>query len=196
MPRPPRRFAAGGLYHVNARGSNREPLYSTEGDRIVFEERFAGVVRAYDLRCVGLVQMTNHYHAVLQTPDARLSDALRDLHGGYSRLYCRVYGRDAHLFKNRFGAVEIETERQLLTAMRYIHLNPVRAGLCERPEDWRWSSYASTIGLVPEPAYLSVGLLLDLLSPDRRRAQERYRRFVEDGAEEIRHLRSLAAVLP
>ena len=195
VPRPHRMFTPNGIYHVFARGSNREALYSADGDHIAFEERLGGVVRAYELRCAAWVQMTNHYHAILQTPDARLSDALRDLHGGYSRLYCRAHGRDAHVFKNRFRAVEIETEAQFLTAMRYLHLNPCRAGLCDSPEAWLWSSYPATIGNVREPAFLSLELLLGILGPEPSEAQARYRRFVEAGASELRHVRTLASSL-
>lgn len=196
MPRPPRTFAPDGVYHVIARGSNREPLYAADGDHVAFTTRFASVVRSYELRCLGWVQMTNHYHAVFQTPDERLSDALRDLHGGYSRLHCRLHGRDAHLFKNRFRAVEIESDEQLLTTMRYLHLNPYRAGLCEKPEQWRWSSYPATVGVERPPSYLSLELLFSLFSSNRTGAQARYRRFVEAGAAELDHLRAVAALLP
>jgi REP element-mobilizing transposase RayT len=85
VARPKRIFVPDGIYHVVSRGSNREPLYRCDGDRVAFTDRLTAVVADYDVECLALTQMTNHYHLVVRTPDARLSDALRDLHGGYSR---------------------------------------------------------------------------------------------------------------
>ena len=179
MGRPRRVFVADGIYHVVSRGSNREPLYRFDGDRVAFIDRFATLIEDYELDCFALVLMTTHYHASIRTPDGRLSDALRDLHGGFSRLCSRVYGRDAHLFRNRFTAELVDGEAHLLTVLRYVHLNPVRAGICRDPSGWPWSSYRATVGLEPAPAYLALDTLFGLLGPDRRREQERYRQFVE-----------------
>ena len=179
MSRPPRSFEPDGIYHVMSRGSNREQLFRSAGDRVAFLERLERVVERYDLRWIAYNLLGNHYHGIVQTPDARLSHAMRDLHGGYSRLCRSVYGRDAHLFRNRFRAEHIDSRKYLLVAMRYCDLNAVRAGLCASPEQWQWSSYRALIGLDPSPSFLSAEIFLPMLDDDLDRARAEYADYVE-----------------
>ena len=135
MARPKRAFEAWGIYHLGSRGSNRGPIFRFDGDRAAFLDRIAKVAHRYELRWVAYCLMGNHYHAIVQTPDSRLSAAMRDLHGGFSRLCRSIYGRDAHLFKNRFWCEPIDSPEYFITAMGYVDLNPVRAGLCRHPAE-------------------------------------------------------------
>ncbi|HWB23141.1 MAG TPA: transposase [Gaiellaceae bacterium] len=183
MPRPPRAFVDHGIYHVASRGSDRQPLFSFDGDRSTFLERLTSIVERYELACVAYCLMGNHYHLVVQTPDSRLSRALQELHGGYSRHFNRVHGRSAHLFRNRFLARLIDGDAYLLAACRYVARNPVRAGLCGRASDWPWSSYRATAGLVPTPPLLSESLLRDACGGTAN-WRKRYQDFVEQPVEE------------
>jgi putative transposase len=179
MPRATRAFVADGVYHITSRGSNRQPLFLFDADRRSFLDRLAEVVERFELACVAYCLMGNHYHLLLQTPDGRVSDALRDLNGGYSRHFNRIHGRSAHLFRNRFLAKQIEDEAYLLSACRYLVYNPVRAGLCRQPTEWPWSSHRATAGLDPAPRFLDHALIRDACGNDRDWRQ-RYRDFIAE----------------
>ncbi len=125
--------------------------------------------------------MTTHYHLVVFVPLGGLSDGMRLLNCGYSRQTNRRHGRTMHLFRQRFFSVETRSHAHLLECCRYVVLNPVRAGLCERPEDWPWSSYRATAGIDVAPPFLAVQHVLGLFGRDLRRAEAAYRAFVEDG---------------
>jgi REP element-mobilizing transposase RayT len=132
----PRHFNAG-LYHVGSRGSDTRHLCLTSDDRGEFEARLGATCLRHELGLVSYALLGNHYHAVFRIPDARLSKALQELHGGYSRHHNRVHARRAHLFQAHCFAVEIESDRQLLTVARYVARNPYEAGLVDDPFHWR-----------------------------------------------------------
>jgi REP-associated tyrosine transposase len=169
------------MYHIGSRGNNKETLYFDDEDREVFLRyvsqtslRHGWVVLAYCL-------MSTHYHLVLQVPLGGLSAGMQLLNGGFLRRTNRRYGRSRHLFQNRFFSRTIEADGHLLEACRYVVLNPVRAGLCESPEEWRWSSYRSCAGLEVGPAFLATAAVLGLFGHERRQAERSYRAFVRDG---------------
>jgi REP element-mobilizing transposase RayT len=172
-------FVEDGIYHLAARGSDRQPIFLFDTDRVAFLDRLAVVVERYELACVAYCLMGNHYHLLLQTPDGSVSGAMQDLNGGYSRHFNRVYGRSAHLFRNRFFASQVEHEAYLLTACRYLMHNPVRAGLCRLPSEWPWSSFRSTAGLDPTPRFLNQTLIRDACGGQRDWRQH-YRDFVAE----------------
>lgn len=183
MPRPPRAWVPGGIYHVFSRGSNRHALFLYDKDRIDLLDYAAIVVARYELECWAFGLMTNHCHYLFRIPDApiALSDALRDLNGTYARRFNHRYGREAHTFRNRFGAVLQETQEQLLWSARYIVRNPVEAGLCGHPSEWSWTSYRATAGLEPPPPLLSVSKLLSLFGDEPEGAMAAYVDFVDGG---------------
>lgn len=178
VSRAPREFVAGGIYHVYSRGSNRQAIFAFDSDRTDFLECLSRVVRVYKLSCLGYCLMPNHYHLVLQTPDARVSYAMKALNGRYALRFNHRYGRGAHLFKNRFGAVRQETESQLLWTLRYIVWNPVESGLCAAPDEWPWSSYRASVGLDKPPPFLDVAGLLSFFGDGLETAMGRYQDFV------------------
>lgn len=181
MPRAPRNFIPNGIYHIAARGSDRGALFLFDGDRRMFLRRLVQTVADYELSCLSYCLMGNHYHLIVRTPDARLSKALQELNGGYSRHFNQIYGRDAHLFRNRFLARLIASEVHLLTACRYVAHNPVQAGLCGRPLDWPWSSYRTSAGLGTS-LFVDDRILRDAFGPGPE-WRRRYRDFVESNEE-------------
>jgi putative transposase len=136
MPRARRNFTAGGIYHVYSRGSNRQALFRFDADRLDFLSCFERVAKRHHLACYAYCLMPNHFHLVVETPDGRLSEAMKALNGRYALRFNRRYGCDAHLFKNRFGAVSQETTEQFHWTLRYAVRNPVDAGLCADPGEW------------------------------------------------------------
>jgi REP element-mobilizing transposase RayT len=163
---------------VSAHGSDRRPLFVFDTDRTDFLERLWKAADRHELSCIAYCLMGNHYHLIVQIPDARISKALQELHGGYSRNFNLVHGRTAHLFRHRFLAELVEDEAYFLTLCRYLAHNPVRVGLCRRPSDWPWSSHRASAGLAPVPAQLRERMLRDAFAGagDWR---ARYRDFVD-----------------
>jgi putative transposase len=171
-------FVPNGIYHVASRGSDRRLLFATDEDREIFIDRLERTLKHFELPCLAYCLMGNHYHLIVQTPDARLSTALQELHRGYSRQFNSRHRRSAHLFRSRFMAHLIDSDAYLLTACRYIAHNPVRAGLCVRPSDWRWGSYRASVGLDPVSPHLSETMLRGIFdNGDDWRS--RYRAFIE-----------------
>lgn len=178
MARPRRVWIDGAIYHVFARGSNRQAIFLNEGDYVEFELLLASAVTAHGLDCFGWSLMPNHWHGVLRCPPDGLSRFMKHLNHRYALRFDRRWGRTAHVFDNRFGAVLQETEEQLLWTLRYVVRNPVDAGLCGSPFDAQWTSFAGTAGLVPPPAHLRVDEVLGHFGAERVEARRRYVAFV------------------
>lgn len=175
MGRSPRDFAPGAIYHVHSRGSNRQAIFTFDFDRVDFLGCLNRVMQQAELRCLAYCLMSNHYHLVLETGDGELSRAMQTLNGRYANRFNHRYDRDAHLFKNRFGAVRQMSESQLLWTLRYTVMNPVDAGLCGTPDEWRWSSYRASAGLDPAPSFLDLSRLLSHFGDVSETAMARYR---------------------
>jgi REP element-mobilizing transposase RayT len=182
MARPLRIEFAGALYHVTSRGNRREPIYEDDEDRRMFLGILAEVVKQFNWICHAYCLMTNHYHLVVETPERNLSKGMRQLNGVYTQASNRRHGRSGHLFQGRFKAILVDKEAHLLELVRYVVLNPVRAGAVARAGEWPWSSYRATAGEGPAPAGLTVEGLLSRFGQEREEAQKRYRRFVAEGA--------------
>jgi REP element-mobilizing transposase RayT len=181
MARKPRIEVPGGYFHLTTRGVNGEPVFFDSGDRIVFLTRLARTVRLYDWVCTAYCLMTNHFHVVIQTPQPTLARGMEFLNGGYAKATNQRHGRDGHLFGRRYSSTAIESDSHLLEAGRYVVLNPIRAGLCDAPAQWPWSSFRGTAGLTEAPGFLAVDRVLGLFGGDRHAATAAYRRFVLDG---------------
>ncbi len=125
--------------------------------------------------------MSNHYHLLVETPDANLSRGMRQLNGIYTQTFNRRHDRVGHVFQGRYKAILVERENYLLELSRYIVLNPVRAGVVGSAKDWPWSSYRATVGLVKGPDYLNVEWLLAAFAKRKSVAIERYKEFVAAG---------------
>jgi putative transposase len=182
VPRRPRLQFPGGLYHVNTRGNRRCAIYLDDDDRTYFLRLLAKVVVRAKWTCHAYCLMTNHYHLLVETHEATISDGMEILNGQFARGFNAKYGLRGHLFEERFYDEVVEDDVQLLSAARYIVRNPVRAALCERAADWRWSSCAATAGAAQAPTFLTVDTLLGMFGRDRHAAARRYVEFVEDMA--------------
>lgn len=178
MARPPRPQFSDGLYHVSARGNERSPIYRDAGDRRLFLELVAKAVERYHWRILCYCLMTNHYHLLLQTPEPNLSRGMRQLNGVYAQSFNHRHARVGHLFQGRYAARVVQADEHLLLAVRYIVRNPVRAGLCHDPSQWRWSSHRAALGKEPRWFLDRTGLLAHFGST-RASALERYRAHCE-----------------
>jgi putative transposase len=183
VARPPRLEFAGALYHVTARGNERRDIFlgDADGDRAALLnvlgatcERFNWLIHAYCL-------MTNHDHLLVETPDANLSEGMRQLNGVFTQYVNRTHTRVGHLFQGRFKAILVERDSYLLELARYVVLNPVRAGMVPAPGDWPWSSYRAMVGEVPAPGWLETDAVLRVFSDERTTAVNGYRRLKAEG---------------
>ena len=179
MPRLPRVNVPNGIYHVTARGNRRQPLFLDDRDHELFLGMLStlGVRRRW--RCHGYCLMPNHYHVVIETPDADLSPGMQYLNGVYADHFNFFHGTDGHLFQGRFHAVLVESDPHLAELSRYLALNPVRAGLAATARDWRWSSYPAIAAGRRSPGFVDAQGILGLFGRDPERARRAFVRFVE-----------------
>ena len=184
MARPLRIEFPGALYHVTSRGNAKEPIFIDDEDRGRFFDTLSVVVERFEWLCHAYCLMTNHYHLLIETPNGNLSRGMRELNGVYTQGFNQRYRRVGHLFQGRYKAILVEKNHHLLSLCRYVVLNPVRIGLVKRPEQWKWSSYRGTIGLVKKPSFLTDDWMLSQFDGRKRIAREKYRRFVMEGIDE------------
>ena len=146
MARPLRIEFAGAVYHVTARGDGQEDIYLGDDDRRLFLEVLGEVCERFDWVVHAYCLMDNHYHLLVETPNANLAKGMRQLNGVYTQAFNRGHARVGHVFQGRYKAILVQKESYLLELARYIVLNPVRARMVRSAKDWPWSSYRSTAG--------------------------------------------------
>jgi putative transposase len=181
MGRPVRIEYAGALYHITSRGNERKKIFLDVEDRIRFMNLLREYHDRYGIRIHSYVLMDNHYHLILETPMGNLLKVMHGINGGYTGYFNRKYKRVGHLFQGRYKAILVEKESYLVPLSRYVHLNPVRAGLARRPEGYRWSSYRGYIGKEKEEDWMEYGWVLSQFAETRKRAGWKYKGYVEEG---------------
>jgi REP element-mobilizing transposase RayT len=184
MGRPLRIEYPGAFYHVTSRGNEQKDVFKSQKDREKFlsylesaTERYGAAVHVYCL-------MSNHYHLLMETPEGNLSQVMRHINGAYTNYFNTKRKRAGHLFQGRYKAILVEKDAYALELSRYIHLNPVRAGMVKMPEEYRWSSYRSYIGMTGQPDWLRTKEQLGQFHGGEREKRGNYRRFVEDAVGE------------
>ena len=171
MPRRRRPQVAGGLYHVTMRGNNRGEIFVSDEDRAMLIDAIGRAKRRHGWKVHAYCLMSNHYHLLIETPEPNIAIGMQWLNSTYAHRFNEKYERIGHLFQRRYADGIILTDEHLHEVIRYIPLNPVRAGLCKRPEDWPWSNCRATLGYGPREPFLSVRPTLDRFSPDPNEAR-------------------------
>ncbi len=179
MARPLRIEYPGAYYHVINRGNGGEKVFKRIGDKKKFLEYLEKTVKRFSLKLHTYCLMTNHYHLLIETPQQNLSVAIQWLNVSYAAYYNRRHKRNGHIFQGRYKAVLIDADEYLGQLSRYIHLNPVRAGMVTAAGQYPWSSYSAFIGKTKAPAWLETGGLLGYFGKQKKRAIRNYRNFVE-----------------
>ena len=178
MARPLRLEFEGAFYHVTARGNERKNIYTGETDYQKFLTYVKEAQKKYGMVVHAYVLMTNHYHLLLETPEANLSRAMHHINSSYTTYINVKQKRCGHLFQGRYKSILIERDSYLTELSRYIHLNPVRAGLVDRPEAYQYSSYLAYT--TSKGDYIANSdLVLGALSADKKEARAKYKTFVE-----------------
>ncbi len=181
MARALRVHFIGAVYHVTSRGNERKNIVRSDQDRELFLRVLAQTIEDYNVVCHAWVLMDNHYHLLIETPEANLSKAMRHLNGVYTQKHNRGNRRVGHLFQGRYKAILVEKGSHLLELCRYVVLNPVRAKMAKHPKEWKWSSYHATAGRDKKEPWLTTDWILGQFGNSRSKAQKKYRQFVQDG---------------
>jgi REP element-mobilizing transposase RayT len=185
VARPLRLCFEDARYHVIARSTSDGVLFRDDFDRERFLAAFDRIVERQRWICHAYCLMTTHYHLVVETPLANLPLGMQQLNGRHASGFNERHGRTGHLFGSRYRSILIEDARYLLAVCRYVVLNPVRAGICDLPEEWPWSSYRATAGLEPTPRFLTTETVLaEAGGGTYPAAQAAYREFVAAGIED------------
>jgi putative transposase len=180
MGRKPRILFPGAFYHVYNRGNDKHPIFRDDDDRAKYLSYVARYARELSVVINAYCLLGNHFHLFLQTLLANLPQFMQRLNLAYAKWYNNKRDKTGHLFTSRYNSVLVQEGSQALELTRYIHLNPVKAELVSRPEDWRWSSYREYTGKRVS-TFLSTEMTLGQFGRDLKTQYRAYQRFVLEG---------------
>lgn len=180
MSRPLRIEYPGAFYHITSRGNERRNIFRDDKEREQFlsyfgtaTDRYKAVIHVYCL-------MSNHYHLLLETPLGNLSQIMHHINGAYTTYFNKRHKRSGHLFQGRYKAIVVDKDEYAAELSRYIHLNPVRAGIVKNPDEYPWSSYRYYSGKRKRPEWLVPDFILSYFGKDTSEARKGYRKFVNE----------------
>jgi putative transposase len=179
MARPLRIEYPGAFYHVTSRGNEKKDIFRDTKDRQRFLRYLESATKRYGASMHVYCLMSNHYHLLLETPKGNLSQIMRHINGAYTTYFNVRHQRAGHLFQGRYKAILVEFDEYAKELSRYIHLNPVRAGIVENPGKYPWSSYQYYVGHRKAPEWLVAGFILSYFSKKVFSARKTYREFVQ-----------------
>jgi len=181
MARPLRLVFAGALYHVTSRGNRREAVYEDDADRRLFMSLLDQVCDIHNWLCHAYCLMGNHYHLLVETPDANLSKGMRQLNGMYTQNFNQIHNGWVMCSGDGARRCWWKKKSYLLEVARYIVLNPVRAQMVRTAKEWPWSSYRATAAQCDPPNCLMTDWLPAAYCSRKSDAVEHYKQFVQEG---------------
>jgi len=180
MPRIARKKSKSGIYHVILRGSNRQEIYHDDNDRIRFLETMDKYCQKSKIKLHGWCLMGNHVHLLIEEGDEELAITMKRIGVSYVRYFNLKYGITGHLFQDRYRSENVDSNEYLLTVIRYIHQNPVKAGIVKKCMEWKWSSCAGYYGKSYYPEGLLVSeLILGMFNSSKIEAFELFKEYNE-----------------
>jgi REP element-mobilizing transposase RayT len=183
MPRQARLDVPGALHHLMLRGINKSPIFEDDRDRTQFLDRLEKNVTAAEARVYAWALMTNHVHILFKSGKQGISDVMRKQLTWYAQYYNRRHRRSGHLFENRYKSVLCDEDNYLLALIRYIHLNPIRAGIVKTLEEldcYPWCGHSVVTGKQECP-WMDTDYILAQFGDTKRKARNEYRRFLCEG---------------
>jgi putative transposase len=199
MSRPLRIQYPDAWYHVMNRGRHGESIFETKEDYWTFVELLQELNDVFNVRVAAYCLMSNHYHLLVQTPEANLSRSMRHLNGVYTQRYNRRHSCDGQLFRGRYKSIVVESDSYALELVRYIHRNPLEAGLVDNLLKYQWTTHKPYLSDAKKWKWLHKDYILKLFSKSKTESIRLYRQFILKGTpEEINQIfgrRTLPTVL-
>jgi REP element-mobilizing transposase RayT len=172
----------GAFYHVTSRGNLREKVFFEDKEREKFIEILRRTKERYGYFLHAYVLMDNHYHLLIETLKANISQIMQNINTSYTVYVNKKHKRSGHLFQGRFKGIIVDKDEYLIGLSRYIHLNPIRAAMVQRPEDYQWSSYKAYRNNSGD-ALVHTADTLSYFSKNKEKALKAYQAFIEEGIE-------------
>lgn len=166
----------GAIYHITSRGNHRNDIFRDEEDYLVYLTILREALERYNGNLYCYCLMTNHVHLVIETSDIKVSEIMRRINLFYTKYFNNKYNLIGHLFQGRYFAELVEEDKYILEVSRYVHLNPIKANMVKKPEEYQWSSYAMYIGKEKEKLISSEKILSYFRKENSR---ELYKKFLE-----------------
>lgn len=179
MPRPNRTHVPGEIRHLIARGNRRQDIFESERQWQDFMDDLSLNAKAGGLILFGDTLMTNHFHCMARTGDHPIGEVLGPTLTRFAMHSNIENCRSGHVFEGRYKSRLVRDDAHAKNTLRYIHRNPVRAGLVKDPSLWRWTSHRVYLGIEEDPR-IDTTFMLSLFHPDRAKAREAYRKFMDD----------------
>ena len=184
MSRPLRIQYPNAWYHVMNRGRRGELTFTTDEDHEVFIDILKELVDVYKVHVAAYCLMSNHYHLLLQTPNANLSRAMRHLNGVYTQRFNMSHFCDGQLFRGRYKSIVVDADSYLIELVRYIHRNPLEAGLVDKLNKYKWTSHKGYLSDAKKWDWLHKDFILSLFSKNKADSIRIYKQFVSNKADE------------
>ena len=178
MSRPLRIEYPGAWYHVMNRGKRFEKIFTDDTDYEMFLELLKDASETWKVNIAAYCLMSNHYHMLLQTPDGNISRTMRHINGVYTQRFNRKHGQDGQLFRGRYKSILVSGDSYLLQLVRYIHRNPIKAGLVETLDAYKWSSHNGYLSIAKKWDWLHKKFIYSFLTKNRKEWIKRYRQFI------------------
>jgi len=184
MSRPLRIQYPGAWYHVMNRGSRSNAVFLRNQDYKAFIDILKESAELWKVNIAAYCLMSNHYHLLIQTPEANLSRSMRHINGVYTQRFNKMHGSDGPLFRGRYKSILIDADSYLLEVVRYIHRNPLRAGIARSIGAYPWSSHHGYLSEAKDWAWLYKDFIFSLFASHRDVAKTEYVRFISQGDRE------------
>ncbi|OVE80644.1 hypothetical protein BVY03_05750 [bacterium K02(2017)] len=181
MTRPLRIEFDGAWYHIINRGQDRRKIVRSDSDRKRFFNTLEETIETYGIEVHAFSLMNNHYHLLIRTPNAGLSNAMRHFNGVYTQRCNIAWRKDGPLYKGRYKAILIEEDDYLIQLVRYIHLNPVKANICKKAQNHPWTSHKCYLNPKNAPNWLNTNHVLSRFGKTTKTAIKHMNNFVQDG---------------
>jgi putative transposase len=178
MSRPLRIHYPDAWYHVMNRGRRGEEIFTGNNDYTAFIELLKDLTEDYKVKIAAYCLMPNHYHLLVQTPGANISRSMRHLNGVYTQRFNRMHLCDGQLLRGRYKSIIVDGDSYLLELLRYIHRNPLEAGVVENLNEYTWSSHKGYVSAARKWDWLHKDFILSLFSQSKAESIRRYQHFI------------------
>jgi len=185
MPRVSRKKSQSKIYHIMLRGINQQSIFEDDGDYDKFMDILSTYKRDIGYEIYAYCLMGNHVHLLMKEGKEEISNTMKRIGTSYVHWYNWQYDRKGHLFQDRFKSEAVENDTYLLTALRYVHQNPVKAGLAKNGADYKWSSYMEYIG---KEEITDTGFILEMFDTNRDKAIQKFIKFNNEISDDQLHL--------